>query len=262
MEGTAGVNGWPETQPGHFLYPRAQHLMIGEVNAAVAGLVAAGADEILVNDSHDGMRNLSPEEVHPAADVILGLPKRYSMVEAAAGHDLAVCTGYHAAAGMPGTLAHTMTGHLVEVRLNGRSTSETFWNAALLGQWGVPIGMVTGDDVLGAHIADILPWATFVTVKRAISLTAARSLSPERARAAIRAGAEEAVRRAEAGALSLFEVPAPYRLEIMFTEQERASRALVCPRSQAVDAYTVAYECGDFEEAYLAMRTLTRLGAD
>lgn len=262
MEGTAGVNGWPETQPGHFLYPRAQSLMIGEVNAAVEGLLAAGVDEILINDSHDGMRNLSPEEVHPAADVILGLPKRHSMVEAAQGHDLALCTGYHAAAGMPGTLAHTMTLHLVVVRLNGRTTSETFWNAGLLGRWGVPIGMVAGDDVLGAHIADMLPWAVFVTVKRAVSLTAARSLAPERARAAIRAGAEEAVRRARAGALSLFEVAPPYRLEVVFTEQDRAARALVCPRSVAVDPYTVAYECDDFEEAYLAMRTLTRLGAD
>lgn len=262
MEGTAGVNGWPETQPGHLLYPRAQRLMVGEVNAAVEGLLAGGVDEILINDSHDGMRNLPPEEVHGAADVLLGLPKRYSMVEAAAGHDVAICTGYHAAAGMPGTLAHTMTLNLVEVRLNGRVTSETFWNAALLGRWGVPIGMVSGDDVLAAHIAEILPWAVFVTVKRAVSLTAARSLSPERARTAIRAGAQEAAARARAGRLSLFQVPGPYRLEVAFTEQDRASRALICPRSQPVDVYTVAYECDDLEEAFLAMRTLTRLGGD
>ncbi len=262
MEGTAGVNGWLETQPGHMLYARAQHLMVGEVNAAIEGLIAAGADDILVNDSHDGMRNLPPEEVNPAADVLQGLPKRHSMVEAAQGHDLAVCTGYHAAAGMPGTLAHTMTLNLTEVRLNGRVTSETFWNAALLGTWGVPVGMVSGDDVLGAHIADILPWAVFVTVKRAVSLTAARSLAPERARAAIRAGAQEAAERARAGRLSLFEVPGPYRLEVAFTEQDRAARALTCPRSRAVDVYTVAYECDDLEEAYLAMRTLTRLGGD
>ncbi len=261
MEGTAGVNGWPETQPGHHFYPRAQSLMIAEVNAAVSGLIAAGVGEILINDSHDGMRNLSPEEIHPAADVLLGSPKRYSMAEGAKGSDLALFTGYHAAAGMPGTLAHTMTLHLVEVRLNGRPASETLWHAGLLGLWGVPVGMVSGDDVLGAHIAAILPWAVFVTVKRAVSLTAARSLSPERARAAIRAGAEEAVRRRDAGALSLLRVEGPYRVEVVFTEQDRAARALACPRSIGVDPYTVAYPADDFEEAYLAMRTLTQLGA-
>lgn len=262
MEGTAGVNGWPETQPGHFWYPRAAALMVGEVNAAIEGAFEAGADEVLVNDSHDGMRNLTPEAIHPDARVLLGQPKRYSMVEAGAGQDVALCTGYHAAAGQPGTLAHTMTLHLVEVRLNGRSTSELLWNAGLLGGWGVPIGLVTGDEVLGQHVAQLLPWAVFVPVKKPVGLTAAISLSPERAREAIRQGAREAVERARQGTLGLFRMDGPFDLEVQFTEQDRAARALACPRSEQRDVYTVGYRADTFEEAYLAMRTLTRLGQD
>lgn len=262
MEGTAGVNGWPETQPGHMWYPRAAALMVGEVNAAIEGALEGGAEEILVNDSHDGMRNLTPDAIHPAARVLLGQPKRHSMVEAGAGHDVVLCTGYHAAAGQPGTLAHTMTLHLVEVRLNGRSTSEVLWNAGILGGWGVPVGLVTGDEVLGSHIAEILPWAVFVPVKQPVGLTAAISLHPERARAAIREGARQAVDRARQGQLGLFSMDGPYDLEVQFTEQDRAGRALVCPRSEARDVYTVGYRAESFEEAYLAMRTLTRLGSD
>lgn len=260
MEGTAGVTGWEETQPGHHLYPRAQELMVGEVNAAIEGALAAGAGAILVNDSHDGMRNLPPSAVHPAADLLLGWPKRYSMAEGGRGHDVALFTGYHAAAGAPGNLAHTMTLHLVEVRLNGRRASETLFHAGLLGVWGVPVGMVTGDEVLGEHVAELMPWAVFVPVKRPVSLTAAVNLSPERARARIREGAREAVARARAGGLRPLVLPAPYTVEVVFTEQDRAARALTCPRSERVDNSTVAYRADDFEEAYLAMRTLTRLG--
>jgi len=261
MEGTAGVSGWPETQPGHMLYPRAQSLMIGEVNAAIAGAFEAGVDEMLVNDSHDGMRNLSPEEIDPRVRLLLGAPKRHAMVDGAAGHDVALFTGYHAAAGAPGNLAHTMTLHLVEVRLNGTLASETFWNAGLLGEWGVPVGLVTGDEVLGRHIAEILPWAVFVPVKRPVSLTASAGLSPKLAREAIRAGAGEAIGRMQRGELRLFQVPGPYELTVTFTEQDRAARANVCPRSRHIDTYTVAYTGETFEEAYMAMRTLTAIGA-
>ena len=40
--------------------------MAGEANAAIVGALAAGADEVVVNDSHWQMRNLRAEELLPA----------------------------------------------------------------------------------------------------------------------------------------------------------------------------------------------------
>ena len=75
--------------------------MVGETNAAIEGALAAGAEDILVNDSHGGMFNLLPMGIHPAARVLQG-QKAWSMVEGAgpdAGFDVALFVGYHARAG-------------------------------------------------------------------------------------------------------------------------------------------------------------------
>jgi D-aminopeptidase len=47
-------------------------------------------------------------------------------------------------------LSHTFTGPdtLWDVRLNGEPASEARFNAAVAGQYGVPVGLITGDDVI------------------------------------------------------------------------------------------------------------------
>ena len=60
MEGVAGVVDWSQCRPGGSGYDAACALMLAEVNAAIEGALAAGADEVVVNDSHGGMANLDP----------------------------------------------------------------------------------------------------------------------------------------------------------------------------------------------------------
>ena len=71
MEGTCGVVSWVHVMPPEYgrepsnqsEYDRARLRMTREVNAAIEGALAGGADEVIVNDSHNGMRNLIPEEL-------------------------------------------------------------------------------------------------------------------------------------------------------------------------------------------------------
>ena len=72
MEGIAGINHPHPTDPTDRRYPESVALMIGETNAAIEGALAAGATDILVNDSHWNMYNLLPAEVHPSARVLQG----------------------------------------------------------------------------------------------------------------------------------------------------------------------------------------------
>ena len=80
MEGVAGVVHEDQTDPidprhaGE--YNRFRRLMTAEANAAIEGALAAGAERVLVNDSHWLMRNLLAEELHPAAELLSGGPKR------------------------------------------------------------------------------------------------------------------------------------------------------------------------------------------
>ena len=144
MEGIAGVSHPGPTRRTDTEYPAAADLMVGETNAAIAGAVAAGATDILVNDSHGGMYNLRPEAVDPAARLLQG-QKPWSMVAGAASRrrrpafDVALFVGYHARAGHPtGTIAHTYTGGPVETRLNGRPTGEYGFNALVARRVGHP----------------------------------------------------------------------------------------------------------------------------
>src|SRR5690242_1123828 len=130
------------------------------------------------------MYNLSPEALDPRARLVQGR-KALSMVEAAAdaSFDVALFVGYHARAGHPrGTIAHTYTGKVTLAQVNGRPVTEAVINGLYLGALGVPIGLVTGDDALAEELAEWLPWAERVVVKRAVSWQAADSLSPAKAR--------------------------------------------------------------------------------
>jgi len=235
MEGIAGVNHPGPTGSDHARYPAAVDLMVGETNAAIEGAIAAGAEDILVNDSHGSMFNLLPERIHPAARVLQG-QKPWSMVEGAgpdAGFDVALFVGYHARAGHPrGTIAHTYSLAPVETRLDGRRTGEYGLNAMILGSWGVPVGLVAGDDALADEVAAWLPWAERVVVKTAVGGNAAASVHPTAAADRIRAGSERAVRAAAAGKLELLRVGPPVVIEVDYSRAVEADYAAIVPGAE------------------------------
>jgi D-amino peptidase len=249
LEGIAGVSHYKPTSRTDSEYPAAVGLMIGETNAAIEGALAAGADDILVNDSHGGMYNLRPAELHPAARVLQG-QKAWSMVAGAdrlpdgsPRFDVALFVGYHARAGHPtGTIAHTYSGAPTETRLDGRPTGEYGLNALVLGAWGIPVGLVAGDDALAAEVEGWLPWAERVIVKHGHGTSAAASLHPERARELVRDGAKRAVERAgRAGELRLLEVPEPVTIEVDYHVPLEADYAAIAPNAERVGDRTVRH---------------------
>ena len=262
MEGIAGVNHPHPTNAGHERYPAAVELMIGEANAAVEGALAAGATDVLVNDSHGGMYNLLPERIHPAARVLQG-QKAWSMVEGAQeGFDVALFVGYHARAGHPrGTIAHTYSGAPVETRLAGRPTGEYGLNALVLGAWGIPVGLVAGDDALAEEVADWLPWAERVVVKVASGGSAATSVHPTVAADRVRAGAERAVRAASAGGLEILVVPPPVVIEVDYRRGVEADHAAIVPGVERVGDRGIRIESDDPVVAYRGFLAANRLAS-
>ncbi|MDQ3870639.1 MAG: M55 family metallopeptidase, partial [Chloroflexota bacterium] len=154
MEGIAGISHPSPTGRGDQGYSAAVELMVGEANAAVEGAFEAGADEVVVNDSHGSMFNLTPAAMDSRARLVQG-QKPYSMVEAVrdAAFDVALFVGYHARAGHArGTIAHTYSGKPVLTTLDERPVGESGLNALYLGALGVPVGMVSGDDALAEEV--------------------------------------------------------------------------------------------------------------
>jgi D-amino peptidase len=266
MEGIAGVSHANPTRRGDAEYPAAVDLMVGETNAAIGGACDAGAEDVLVNDSHGGMYNLRPAELDPRARALQG-QKAWSMVAGAEprdgrAFDVALFVGYHARAGHPtGTIAHTYSQHPVETRLNGRPTGECGLNALVLGAWGIPVGLVAGDDALAAEVAEWLPWAERVVVKEGHGSSGAASLHPEQARALLRAGAARAVERARARELRPFQVASPAVIEVDYRRALEADYAAIVPGATRIGDRTVRYEFADPLDAYRGFLAGVRLAS-
>ncbi|WP_104062355.1 M55 family metallopeptidase [Arthrobacter sp. 4R501] len=197
MEGVAGIATFDQILRGGYGYGRAQELMTEEANAAIAGAFEGGATSVLVNDSHGTMDNLLHERLDPRARLVFGSPKAQCMAEGLTDDcDVALFVGYHAPAGAPGVLAHTFSAYFGEVRVNGARVSEAEVNGMYTASLGVPVGLVTGDDVIADIASRAFADAKIVTVKTAHGFSSANSVAPSVAREMIRESAAEAVRGA------------------------------------------------------------------
>ncbi len=254
MEGLAGVSHPAQTYFGRddvdrTDYERSRGLMAGEANAAIEAALAAGADEVVVNDSHWQMRNLRAEDLHPAAKLIIG-DKPYSMTEGIGRFDAAAFIGYHAGAGHPvGVIGHTYSSvAIMEVRIDGLPHNEAGLNALRLAEHGVPVVLVAGDDALAGEIEQLLPWAERVVVKRALGAHVAESLSPERAQSEIRDAMGRALARL--GEMQLYRRQGPIRCEIDLRQPVMADYVSVMPVIERVGPRTVAFEADDGETLF------------
>jgi len=262
MEGLAGVAHPAQTSfaegGDRTDYDRTRGLMAGETNAAIGAALAAGADEVVVNDSHWEMRNLRAEDLHPAARLIIG-DKPYSMTTGIGRFEAAAFIGYHAGAGhKTGVIGHTYAGAVVqEVRVNGVPHNEAALNALRLGVHGVPVVLVSGDDALAGEVETRLPWAERVVVKRALGGTVTDSLSPNQAGLAIGEGMRRALNRLKE--MKTYQLKAPLRLELDVRLPIMADFVEVVPGVQRVGPGTVGIEAADGEELYRWLLSLIRL---
>ena len=241
MEGTCGVVNWVQVIPPEIggggratstvEYERARLRMTREVNAAIEGAISAGATEVVVNDSHDGMRNIIVDELHEDARYISGFDKDLLMVHGVDedGVDAVFYTGYHARAGTPdGPLAHSFTGWIHDIRVDGTSMGEYGVNALIAGHFGVPVALVTGDNRAVEQTRDLLgEQVVGVAIKRGYSVTAALNHHPERSQAMIREGAVEAVGRL--GDMKPYRLPEGATVEIDLDHQSRVTQVEKLP---------------------------------
>ncbi|MFZ0323355.1 MAG: M55 family metallopeptidase [Actinomycetes bacterium] len=261
MEGVSGVVHPDDVEPGTAEYAEFRHVMTADVNAAVAGFFDAGATDVVVNDSHYTMRNLVVTELDPRVRYIRGSQKPLGMLEGllADGHasvDVLAFVGYHAAAGQPGILAHTHMGNsIVEVRFAGTPMSEGRLNAAAAAEAGVPLVLVTGDDVTCADARAYAPGVSTAQVKRAITRYTGEVLPPAVAQQLIRTQAQAGL----SAPAPVAAVAAPYRIEIDVFAEHLAVAASRVPDSTRTGPRTVAVEAATMLEAYLRFRLATVL---
>ncbi|GGR53175.1 M55 family metallopeptidase [Streptomyces roseolus] len=266
MEGATGVTCPDDVEPGTASWERMRPLFTGDVNAAVDGLLAGGATEVLVNDAHYTQRNLLLESLDPRARLLTGRHKPLGMMAGIDRADAVVFLGYHTGAGEQGVLSHTYLGTgLVAFRIDGEPADEGRMNALIAEEHGVPVVLVTGDDLTCEAARLWAPEALVVAVKECVSRYAAICLPPGRSAELLRAQAAEAVRllptrRDHADAPEGRGVPArPHRFELDFHAPHLAAAVLAVPTVEPNGPRGVAFTAPDATTAARTFKVCTSI---
>ncbi|MCL2498198.1 MAG: M55 family metallopeptidase, partial [Symbiobacteriaceae bacterium] len=237
---------------------------------AAEGFLAAGAEGVVINDSHGGMRNILIEELNPEIELITGSPKPFSMMEGVGTEGVGTefgavaFVGYHAKNGVVGILSHTMMGGSINaVIVNGRELGEGGINAAIAAEFGLPVIFVAGDQSACDEAAqDYKPLITVAT-KKAITRYSARSLTPQKSQKLIRAGAEQAYKAFSANPNSAkpFLQAHPCVIELRFHNSGFCDAASRVPGAIRLDGVTLRYEAADFMQGYKGLRAMMSMSS-
>ena len=261
IEGISGVVSRNQTSSDGKDYNRARELMTMEVNAVCRGALKAGAPEILINDSHGSMRNLLIEKIHPNVRLITGSPKPLSMMQGIDNtFDAAMFVGYHSRMGTDGILSHTYSGNVVaNIWVNDILAGETGINAGIAGYFGVPVVLVTGDDVVSREAKEILPHVHTATVKYAVNRYAAQCLPVEKAAELLERTAYEAL--LDLSSARKWKVGSPVTFKIQFRDAGQASAASLMPYAKAIDPVTLSFTADDYLTAFKGLRAMIKLAS-
>jgi len=250
MEGVDGVSSWDvQASPEGREYAKFRHLMTQEVNMAVVGAQGAGAGDIIVADSHGDGQNIDLEELNPGARLVRAFPRPLGMMQGIdSTFDAVVFIGYHARAGQPAAvLSHTMSSRrIASVRLNGKEASEASFNAAVAGEFGVPVVFLSGDQAICAEAREEIGPIETVTVKEATGFYSATMNGLRDVRQQIFEGVRRAVGRREE--IKPFKLQHPVKLEITFKKTVDAEIVSLLPGVERPEGNTIAVSLKDMIE--------------
>lgn len=226
LESVAGVRDFPNwCVPEGRYYDLARKFLTLEVNAAIAGFAAAGANEFMVADGH-GCGAIDIERLDSRAQMRRGWPTGWPLGLDDGSYDYLAFIGQHAKAGTEyAHLAHTQGLNYLDLSVNGVSIGEFGQLAMCASELGIPTIFGSGDYAFTLEAQALAPGIETVAVKRGLTpgtgdeMTtkqyerrneAAVHLQPERARELIRVGAERALRRARVERFGLIPLQPPF----------------------------------------------------
>ena len=154
MEGVSGIFTrehlwfWEEGVREH-IATEGRALLMADVNSAAAAALEAGADEVIVCDTHHGGGNIELDKMLSDPRITYHVKSRDASGRWMPGLDETVdglmLPGHHAKAGTKNAfLHHTWTLEWADFSVNGQSIGEMGIEACYAGHWDIPIIMVQG----------------------------------------------------------------------------------------------------------------------
>lgn len=219
LEGVSGVNGGNDTLGNKIKNTDAAcRLLTEEVNAAVDGLVAGGAEQVVVFDGHGGSSSILIEHLHPGAELInagSGLVPVSSGLDAS--FDAAFHIGTHSMMGVgDGFLNHTFNSHaVVNMFLNGKPIGEIGIEALIAAYFSVPTILVSGDRAACREAIDFLGKVETVETKIGVNRYCAINSNPEKVRVELKIKSQKALKKLKTFKSKTPKGPFELKIELM-----------------------------------------------
>jgi D-amino peptidase len=260
LEGVSIVTSWREMNKDSPSFQAVRECATEEVSAAIKGVRKTRKliGEVCVCDSHAQGENLIVQKLPRGITVVKGSPRRYYMVEGLDDHfDILFCIGYHAMVGTSyAGMDHTYSSSLLYgVKINGKLVGETEINAAVAGYYGVPLGLVSGDDLLAKEVERFFGHTVeAVVTKYGISRFAARCRHPLDVQKEIEQKAQKAVLKISK--LKPFTFKTPIRAEFEVMNSLVADEVGAIPGLKRKSARSLTYKAQDILEFYRILRLI------
>jgi D-amino peptidase len=255
MEGIGGIGTAKMTSGSGKDYSLGRELMTEEVNAVVAAIFEHGPAQVLVNDSHGDMQNLLHTRLDERVQYIQGNIKPLGMVQGLNDtFDAAIFLGYHSRAGTEdGFLAHTGSGSVKGLWINGVEVGEGGMNAYFAGAYDVPVILASGDLAFTIQFEEVVETRTVAT-KEAVGSSVAKLIHPEVVRSRLRQATLDALNAL--GDAKPLEVRGPATVRMRFASTTRADILQAVPGMRRLDGTSVEYQAGNMVEAYKLIRLM------
>jgi D-amino peptidase len=243
LEGTAGVVDFElQTYPTARYYDQAKRLATLEINAVVDGILEVGPAEVIILDGH-GPGGIDYELMHKEAKMMIGRPLPQPWLDDS--YDAMFLYGHHTMNRVEtGVLAHSWSSKAISnVWLNDELIGEIGLNAAIAGHFGVPTVFISGDDDTMLEAQKYVPEIIGVSVKKGLTRTSAISVSPEKARDMLRAGAVEAMNRIDD--ISPYQVEPPFTFRTEYLTASTAEAKANQDGIELISPHTVELQADD-----------------
>jgi len=265
MEGVAGVVARRQTDEYDTPdYARARELFEDDVLCVVHAAMEAGADEVVVADSHGPATNIDPRRFPAETRLVQGWPRPLNMMQGIeqGQYAAAMLIGHHTAiTTVEGNFPHSFSsGQYRAVRINGQPISEGQLNVWIAGHYGVPVVAASGDDACMRELSQVVPGLAVAVTKRSCGMYAADQLSRAHSEQVLRAAVAEGLARAAGAQPQRLE--GPVQLELDLHNRYLAELLDYLPGLERTAAGSVRCEVQDILGAVQVIGALVHLRAD
>jgi D-amino peptidase len=226
-----------------------RRLLMADVDAATAAALGAGAERVIVCDTHHGGGNLiipellaDPRVTYHGRSQASGHGKSRWMPDLDESVDRLMLMGHHGKAGTAGAfLPHTWSLDWADFHINGESVGEIGIEACFAGYWDVPLILVQGEATACREAEAQFPGVVTAAVKRAESHDRCSGPDAASARRLTAQKVAEALAKPRSAWPAPYKPSLPMRVTVRLRSPAAADAAAANPGARRIDEVTVEW---------------------